>query len=308
MHMLEELGSTRPLIVLVSEDLLTIGALLELQRMSNVHVCAMDRVKYKVCGGAGLCVDDSTVSKAKSDVMHKYRRSEHFSKLNLFSLDLDVAIYLDADVLPMRNMDHLFDRIPPHIRLQAVCDCASLAHMNSGVMVVRPREFDFGDMLSSIKLMKSYNDGDQGFLNTYALGSGSCLDNTTAGFASLEPTYGWQRSYACEQSNTPLQSWLGSGTYTGTSLRDREGEAIAAHQSDFHAIHYVWPEKLWDACGKGGDSCDIGKGRGRAMDTWYFEAMKRFGLIGAASKKLGIGIIPPGSPLYLASVEEVCGQ
>ena len=66
------------------------------------------------------------------------------TKLHLFRLSslFSTLIYLDADVLPLRPLSHLFTTTSPHI-ISACPDTGWPDCFNSGVMVVRPRESDW---------------------------------------------------------------------------------------------------------------------------------------------------------------------
>lgn len=85
-----------------------------------------------------------------------------FSKLYVWNMtEYERVIYLDADVLVLKNIDHLFD-----------CGtfCATFRHsdlFNAGIIVVQPNRTLLNDMMKKIPLVQSYDDGDQGFLNVY---------------------------------------------------------------------------------------------------------------------------------------------
>lgn len=81
------------------------------------------------------------------------------TKLHLFRLGslFSTLIYLDADVLPLRPLSHLFASTAPHA-LSACPDTGWPDCFNSGVMVIRPRESDW---LGLKGLLKS-GEGDQG--------------------------------------------------------------------------------------------------------------------------------------------------
>jgi alpha-N-acetylglucosamine transferase len=85
-----------------------------------------------------------------------------FSKLHIWNMtDYDRIVYLDSDVLVVRNIDHMFD-----------CGtfCAAFRHsdlFNAGIVVVQPNRTIFNHMLEKIEVFTSYDDGDQGFLNVY---------------------------------------------------------------------------------------------------------------------------------------------
>lgn len=76
-------------------------------------------------------------------------------------LSFPQVIYLDADTIVVRNLDHLF-RCPNL--------CVVMRHserFNSGVMALRPDRAVLTDMLAKISSTPSYTGGDQGFLNVY---------------------------------------------------------------------------------------------------------------------------------------------
>ena len=85
-----------------------------------------------------------------------------FSKLYIWNMtEYERIIYLDADVLVLENIDHMFD-----------CGtfCATYRHsdlFNAGIIVVQPNSTIFSDMMKKIPHVTSYDDGDQGFLNIY---------------------------------------------------------------------------------------------------------------------------------------------
>eukprot|EP00873_Tetraselmis_striata_P046176 jgi/Tetstr1/466440/TSEL_010968.t1 len=85
-----------------------------------------------------------------------------YTKLAIFSMiTYDKLVYLDADVLVLENLDHLF---------QCVGFCAVMRggeRFNSGVMVIEPDLQVYEDMMHRIATTPSYTGGDQGFLNEY---------------------------------------------------------------------------------------------------------------------------------------------
>ena len=91
------------------------------------------------------------------------------TKLHLFRLGplFSTVIYLDADVLPMRPLSHLFTTTAPH-RLSACSDTGWPDCFNSGVMVIRPQESDW---LGLKGILKS-GEGDQGIFESSG-GNGS---------------------------------------------------------------------------------------------------------------------------------------
>lgn len=84
----------------------------------------------------------------------------NYSKFRLWQLtDYDKIIFIDADLLVLRNIDFLFEM--PEIT--AIGNNATL--FNSGVMVIEPSNCTFQLLMDHINEIESYNGGDQGYLN-----------------------------------------------------------------------------------------------------------------------------------------------
>ncbi|KAJ1298486.1 hypothetical protein BS78_01G457300 [Paspalum vaginatum] len=84
----------------------------------------------------------------------------NYSKFRLWQLtEYARVVFVDADILVLRNLDALF-RFP---QLAAVGNDGSL--FNSGIMVIEPSACTFRALLRGRRTIRSYNGGDQGFLN-----------------------------------------------------------------------------------------------------------------------------------------------
>ena len=94
--------------------------------------------------------------------------------------DYTRIIYVDADTMVVRNIDHLFDRSLPLAKVPGGTNPQEKAEkfagvlaahdkfagiFNSGVMVLAPSQKVIARMLAVYKDTPSYNIGDQGFLN-----------------------------------------------------------------------------------------------------------------------------------------------
>ncbi len=95
------------------------------------------------------------------------RFQDTYSKLNVFGLSfLDRAIFLDADTLVLKNIDHLFS----YTNFAAAPDFG-FAHteetFNSGVFVCSPSPDLHSKLIESVAKLPSYDGGDQGFLNLF---------------------------------------------------------------------------------------------------------------------------------------------
>ncbi|GLK80890.1 alpha-2,3-sialyltransferase [Methylopila turkensis] len=98
---------------------------------------------------------------------NKRRFATTYTKLNVFGLSyLDKAVFLDADVVVLKNIDNLFD----HDRFAAAPDTGinmSDGGFNSGVFVCQPSPELFSAMLGTLRDIASSDGGDQGFLNRF---------------------------------------------------------------------------------------------------------------------------------------------
>lgn len=93
-----------------------------------------------------------------------------FSKLNALNLDYNKIIFLDADMLPLINLDHLFDEK----HLSACLDNPKTAKqhldlrnkINSGLFVIEPSEKLFNDAMDYLSLLHLQDKplGDQDVL------------------------------------------------------------------------------------------------------------------------------------------------
>lgn len=84
----------------------------------------------------------------------------NYSKFRLWQLtDYDKIIFIDADIIVLRNLDLLF-HFP-----QMSATGNDIWIFNSGIMVIEPSNCTFRILMSKRKEIVSYNGGDQGFLN-----------------------------------------------------------------------------------------------------------------------------------------------
>ncbi|KAK8952580.1 UDP-glucuronate:xylan alpha-glucuronosyltransferase 1 [Platanthera zijinensis] len=132
-------GSTRDLVILVDETI------------SKHHRDGLEDAGWKV-----RTIQRIRNPKAERDSYNEW----NYSKFRLWQLtDYDKIIFIDADLLILRNIDFLFTM--PEIT--ATGNNGTL--FNSGVMVVEPSNCTFQMLMDHINVVESYNGGDQGFLN-----------------------------------------------------------------------------------------------------------------------------------------------
>ncbi|XP_077213523.1 putative UDP-glucuronate:xylan alpha-glucuronosyltransferase 3 isoform X2 [Tasmannia lanceolata] len=132
-------GSTRDLVILVDETI------------SDYHRGGLEAAGWKI-----RTIQRIRNPKAEKDAYNEW----NYSKFRLWQLtDYDKIIFIDADLLILRNIDFLFGM--PEIT--ATGNNATL--FNSGVMVIEPSNCTFQLLMDHINEIESYNGGDQGYLN-----------------------------------------------------------------------------------------------------------------------------------------------
>ncbi|KAF5177928.1 UDP-glucuronate:xylan alpha-glucuronosyltransferase [Thalictrum thalictroides] len=132
-------GSTRDLVILVDETI------------SAYHRAGLEAAGWKV-----RIIQRIRNPKAEPEAYNEW----NYSKFRLWQLtDYDKIIFIDADLLILRNIDFLFTM--PEI--SATGNNGSL--FNSGVMVIEPSNCTFQLLMDHINEIVSYNGGDQGYLN-----------------------------------------------------------------------------------------------------------------------------------------------
>ncbi|KAJ6575309.1 nucleotide-diphospho-sugar transferase [Mycena capillaripes] len=134
------------------------------------------------------------------------------TKLHVFRLtQYSKIIFLDADVLPVRSLSHLFTL--PH-EFSAVPDVGWPDIFNSGVLVLSPGEDKFNQLNELLKSKGTWDGGDQGILNEWRGGDWNRLSFT--------------------YNTTP------TAAYTYAPAYERFGSQISA-------IHFIGPNKPWNS-------------------------------------------------------------
>ncbi|GAA6004462.1 uncharacterized protein JCM10292_007082 [Rhodotorula paludigena] len=102
-----------------------------------------------------------------------------YSKLHLWAqTQYKSLIYLDVDTAVVKNIDHLFSTTTTFAGVKDLGDV-----INTGVLVFKPSQATFNDMMDTYLTAPSYNRGDQGFLNWYF------TNHSTTGVTVLGPAY-----------------------------------------------------------------------------------------------------------------------
>ncbi|RWW52272.1 hypothetical protein BHE74_00041329 [Ensete ventricosum] len=132
-------GSKRDLVILVDET------------VSDHHRGGLEAAGWKV-----KTITRIRNPKAERDAYNEW----NYSKFRLWQLtEYDKIIFIDADLLILRNIDFLFTM--PEITATG----NNVTFFNSGVMVIEPCNCTFQLLMDHINEIESYNGGDQGYLN-----------------------------------------------------------------------------------------------------------------------------------------------
>ncbi|OCF30806.1 hypothetical protein I316_07529 [Kwoniella heveanensis BCC8398] len=184
------------------------------------------------------------------------------TKLHLFRLHpfFSTLIYLDADVLPLRPLSHLFEITNPHV-LSACSDTGWPDCFNSGVMVIRPRESDWKGLRTLLK----DGEGDDGIYRESEQGNGS-FDGADQGLLnewfSEEGGGGEWHRLPFTYNVTP------SAAYTWAPAYKRYGHKISN-------VHFIGPNKPWSNLNGRPAGVSLVKGKEPSydypalLDRWY---------------------------------------
>lgn len=234
-------GSTRDLVILVDESI-------------NDH----DRGGLTQAGWEVRTIQRIRNPKAERDAYNEW----NYSKFRLWQLtDYDKIIFIDADMLILRNIDFLFG-LP---EISATWNHGTL--FNSGVMVVEPSNCTFQLLMDHVNEIESYNGGDQGYLN--------------------EIFTWWHR--LPRRMNFLKHFWSGDGA----EARERKIRLFGAEPAEVYVIHYLG-NKPW-MCFKDYDcnwnvealrdfASDVAHGRWWKVHDAMAEGLREFCLLKSVQK------------------------
>ncbi|OAP15999.1 PGSIP2 [Arabidopsis thaliana] len=132
-------GSTRNLVILVDDSI------------SEYHRSGLESAGWKIHTFQRI-----RNPKAEANAYNQW----NYSKFRLWQLtEYNKIIFIDADMLILRNMDFLFE----YPEISTTGNDGTL--FNSGLMVIEPSNSTFQLLMDHINDINSYNGGDQGYLN-----------------------------------------------------------------------------------------------------------------------------------------------
>lgn len=159
-HTLRALGTEHTLVVLVDDARLSARSVLLVE-------AAYDRM---------VSISDRIVHAPTQPVVHHLGRPElavTFSKLLLWDQPYRQVLYLDCDVLPLANLDHLFEQLSTleSGQVAASPDAGWPDVFNSGVMMLQPNATVYSDLVKQAAEGVTFDGADQGLLNEYFAGA-----------------------------------------------------------------------------------------------------------------------------------------
>mmetsp|Transcript_1858 Transcript_1858/g.5613 ORF Transcript_1858/g.5613 Transcript_1858/m.5613 type:complete len:307 (-) Transcript_1858:23-943(-) len=149
---LRHVGATRYLVALV-------GPLLDMN----------DEQRLKAAGLITRRVEDIQIFEIVELLDRPYFNTT-FNKLHVFGLfdEYDKVVFLDADVLVLKNIDELFDvDISTGYPFAAAPEIMPPDRFNTGVLVVAPSKETYRELLLAARSMRSPDGSDQGLLNEF---------------------------------------------------------------------------------------------------------------------------------------------
>jgi glycogenin glucosyltransferase len=90
-----------------------------------------------------------------------------YSKILLWNQPYEKLVYLDADTLPLKNLDHLFDIQFNQYEIVASCDAGWPDIFNTGVFILKPNKLIFEKLIKFTENFPSFDGADQGLLNEF---------------------------------------------------------------------------------------------------------------------------------------------
>lgn len=144
----------------------------------------------------------------------------------------DKLVFLDADTLVLRPIDHLF-HLASNVTFAAAPDTGWPDAFNSGVMVLTPSNHTFEAIRSFARTTGSWDGADQGLLNDF-FGPEDGSDESAADSqrAASAPGRGWKRlSFRYNVTS--------HGGYTFAPAYQRYGQSI-------NIVHFIGQHKPWN--------------------------------------------------------------
>ncbi|GLU04274.1 hypothetical protein SLE2022_214330 [Rubroshorea leprosula] len=142
--------------IALAQSLLNTGTKRDLVLLIDKSISAPKREALAAAGWKIRFIKRIRNPRAEKGSYNEY----NYSKFRLWQLtDYNKVIFIDADILVLRNLDLLF-HFP-----QMTATGNDVWIFNSGIMVIEPSNCTFKMLMENRREIVSYNGGDQGFLN-----------------------------------------------------------------------------------------------------------------------------------------------
>lgn len=143
----------------------------------------------------------------------------------------DKLVFLDADTLVLRPIDHLF-RFGPQVKFAAAPDTGWPDAFNSGVMMLTPSSDTFEAIRSFARSTASWDGADQGLLNDFFGPEDGSPHVPDDALSQSVPGGGWKRL-------SFTYNVTGHGGYTFAPAYQRYGQSI-------NIVHFIGQHKPWN--------------------------------------------------------------
>lgn len=142
--------------ITLAQSILQTNTTKDLVLLADRTISKHSRQGLEAAGWKVKRIDRIRSPNAKVDAYNEW----NYSKLRVWQLtDYDKVMFIDSDFIVLHNIDHFFD----YPQLSASPNNKWL--FNSGIMILEPSECFFDNLMSKRYTLKSYNGGDQGYLN-----------------------------------------------------------------------------------------------------------------------------------------------
>jgi glycogenin len=219
-RMLRHFGSSAPMIAMVQKGLpLEVQLDLEIDGWQVIHVTPLPNPNV-------------------ARVRDRPWFATTYSKLHVFGLtQFDVVVFIDADTLPLANLDALFHMNTSYFA--AAPEMMPPDTFNTGLMVVRPSPALRDRVMDARDSISSYDGSDQGFLNSlfsdwFAAGHRLPFHYNVLQSISWFYPPGWDRM----QSSMKLLHFCGDASMKPWSYTQKMSGSLAKYV-------YLWQRVSW---------------------------------------------------------------
>lgn len=147
-------------------DLNTTHQLIALVNVESINKQSLDLIESIY----DKVISISLINSSASALQEKLGRSElalTYSKILLWSQPYTKLVYLDADTLPLKSLDSLFDLPLTPNQIAASPDSGWPDIFNTGVLVLTPDKKIYDELIIAASTIESFDGADQGLFNEF---------------------------------------------------------------------------------------------------------------------------------------------